>query len=237
MKKTISLPIVIAIILIFGAVGLGFAQAAPNLTDYFVTVDGQATGPHDTAGLKQLIDGGQLNRETFVWREGMPAWVTAGTVAELLPLFPVVPPPLPVAQIPPPLPAQAQQAAVSPAMPPSIPPPLPIAQIPPPLPAQAQQAAVPPATPPSLPPALVTAQLAMAERDGGGAGAVIFTNNNPTRYVQISSAGLTPSSFTLAPLTAREAHVQRFPVTFSWDTAGTSGTIQASRPNYRINFR
>jgi len=116
MKKATVLS-AIAILLIIGTGGFAFAQAAPNLTGYFVAVDGQPTGPHDTVGLTELVNQGQLNRDTLVWRDGMPAWVAAGTVEELVPLLPVAPPPLPVAVVPPPIPGQAQQVAVSPAMP------------------------------------------------------------------------------------------------------------------------
>ena len=114
---------IIAVALIFCAGGFAFAQVAPNLTGYFVAVDGQSTGPHDTAGLTELINRGQLNRDTLVWRDGMPAWVAAGTVEELLPLLPVVPPPLPAAVMPPPIPGQAHYAAVPPALPPPVTPP------------------------------------------------------------------------------------------------------------------
>jgi len=88
MKKTTSLSAIIVIMLIFGTGGFAFAQAALNLTGYFVAVNGQQTGPHDTAGLTELLNRGQLNRDTLVWQEGMATWVAAGTVEELAPLFP-----------------------------------------------------------------------------------------------------------------------------------------------------
>jgi len=112
MKKTTSLSAII-IALIFTTGGFAIAQAAPNLTGYFVAVDGQSTGPHDTAALMDMINRGQLTRYTLVWREGMSAWVPAGTVEELTPLLLAVPPPLPVAApaVPPPIPGQAEQAA------------------------------------------------------------------------------------------------------------------------------
>ena len=113
-------PAIIGIILIFGTGAFAYAQTAQNLTGYFVAVDGQPTGPHDTAGLTELVNRGQLNRDTLVWRDGMPAWVAAGTVEELAPLLPVVPPPLPATQIPPPIPGQAQQAETPPVAPPFV---------------------------------------------------------------------------------------------------------------------
>jgi hypothetical protein len=80
----------------------------PVLAGYFVAVNGQQTGPYDTFGLKQLIDRGQLTRDSLVWKEGMLNWVAAGTVAELAPLFASIPPPLPTNQQPPPVPDQSQ---------------------------------------------------------------------------------------------------------------------------------
>ena len=93
--------------LLIGTGGAVMAQtaAAPVLTGYFVGIGGQQSGPFDTAGLRELIDTGQLTRDSLVWREGMPNWVAAGTIDELSPLFAGVPPPLPGAQpSPPPLP-------------------------------------------------------------------------------------------------------------------------------------
>jgi len=45
--------------------------------------------------LQARIAGGTLTRETLVWAEGMANWSKAGEVAELVPLFPATPPPLP----------------------------------------------------------------------------------------------------------------------------------------------
>jgi len=90
MKKRVLVS-AIGILLIIGTGGFAFAQAEPNLTGYFVAVNGQQTGPYDTAGLTELIARGQLTRDTLVWREGMPVWVAAGTIEELLSLFPELP--------------------------------------------------------------------------------------------------------------------------------------------------
>jgi len=62
-------------------------NAVPVLSGYFVGINGQQMGPFDTAGLMQLINNGQLTRESLVWKEGMASWVYAATVAELAPLF------------------------------------------------------------------------------------------------------------------------------------------------------
>ena len=120
MKIKTLLAAIFGVTLIIGTGTVAFAQTVPNLTGYFVAVDGQPTGPHDTAGLTELVNRGQLNRDTLVWRDGMLAWVAAGTVEELAPLLPVMPPPLPTAQVPPPIPGQDQQVAVPPTMPPPV---------------------------------------------------------------------------------------------------------------------
>ena len=114
---------IICLALLIGTGGAVMAQtvANPVLTGYFVGIGGRQAGPFDTAGLRELIDTGQLTRDSLVWREGMPNWVAAGTVEELSQLFAAVPPPLPGAQAaPPPLPTApppsiwAEQFAITP---------------------------------------------------------------------------------------------------------------------------
>lgn len=82
----------------------GGVSAPPPLGSmYNVAVNGASTGPFSTAQLQQMAIGGQLTKESLVWTNGMANWQTAGTVAELAPLFasgagtppvPPVPPPL-----------------------------------------------------------------------------------------------------------------------------------------------
>ncbi|MCL2205930.1 MAG: DUF4339 domain-containing protein [Treponema sp.] len=110
--RKILLAFVAGIILVIITGGFVFAQAAPVLTGYFVAVGGQTTGPHNTLGLMELVNRGLLNRDTFVWRDGMPDWVTAGTVGELAPLFHGLPPSLPA--------AAHVHGAVVPGMPPPL---------------------------------------------------------------------------------------------------------------------
>jgi len=101
MKRTFLLAVITGIMLIIVTGRAAFAQttANPNITGYFVSVNGQAAGPYDTFGLRQLVNRGQLTRNTLVWKEGMSNWAAAGTVNELAPLLPpVLPPPLPPAQ-------------------------------------------------------------------------------------------------------------------------------------------
>lgn len=67
----------------------------PPLIQYFVAVNGQQQGPYPIPTLQQMVQQGTLTKETMVWANGMAAWTAAGQVADLAPLFPVAPPPMP----------------------------------------------------------------------------------------------------------------------------------------------
>jgi membrane protease subunit (stomatin/prohibitin family) len=66
----------------------------PPQLHLFVALNGQQAGPFDLPALQQMVQSGQLTRESLVWRQGMAAWATAGSLAELAPLFANAPPPL-----------------------------------------------------------------------------------------------------------------------------------------------
>jgi membrane protease subunit (stomatin/prohibitin family) len=72
----------------------------PPLIQYNLWVNGQTAGPYTMQQLSQMVQAGQMNRQTMVWKAGMPGWAEAGGVQELSPLFAAPPPP------PPPPPAQ-----------------------------------------------------------------------------------------------------------------------------------
>lgn len=67
----------------------------PSQAQFFVAVNGQQAGPFAVDALRGQASGGQLTRETLVWKQGMAAWTPAGQVPELEPVFGHVPPPLP----------------------------------------------------------------------------------------------------------------------------------------------
>ncbi len=67
----------------------------PQPITYFVALNGQQSGPFSLDQLKTMISGNQFNRDTLVWKQGLPAWVKAGEVGDLSGLFGSVPPPLP----------------------------------------------------------------------------------------------------------------------------------------------
>jgi membrane protease subunit (stomatin/prohibitin family) len=79
--------------------GGGGAQAAPppipGGAAYHVAVGQSQTGPFDMGTLGQQAAGGQLTRNSLVWKAGMAGWVKAGEVPELSGLFANTPPPIP----------------------------------------------------------------------------------------------------------------------------------------------
>ncbi len=50
---------------------------------WYYAANGQRVGPINDAALRALIAGAQLRPETFVWREGLTAWVAASSLPEL----------------------------------------------------------------------------------------------------------------------------------------------------------
>ncbi len=67
----------------------------PTPSAYFIAINGQQAGPYDMNTLAGFVANGQLTRDTLVWKQGMPSWAVASTVAELASLFGAVPPPIP----------------------------------------------------------------------------------------------------------------------------------------------
>lgn len=53
---------------------------------YYIGHYGQL-GPLTREQIDELIEGGVIDRETFVWRDAMPSWQPAGQVADLLATF------------------------------------------------------------------------------------------------------------------------------------------------------
>ncbi len=72
----------------------------PPLSQFHVVVNGQQTGPFAEQVLAQMIQSGQITKDTMVWKNGMAAWTSAGQVPEVAKLFTQAPPPLPP-QVPP----------------------------------------------------------------------------------------------------------------------------------------
>ncbi len=72
---------------------------------YFVSVNGQNTGPFNLQQLQAMVASGQLTRSTYVWKQGMAGWEHAEKQPDLASLFaapPDMPPPPPMDMPPPP---------------------------------------------------------------------------------------------------------------------------------------
>ncbi len=72
----------------------------PPQLAYNISINGQNSGPFNLGQLQQMVQSGQINQNTYVWKQGMAGWELAGNVAELSILFAPAPPPPP----PPPVP-------------------------------------------------------------------------------------------------------------------------------------
>ena len=71
----------------------------PPQIQYNVSVNGQTAGPFNWQQLQQMVQTGQLTKNTHVWKQGMAAWELAGNIQELASLFGAVPPPPPPPQL------------------------------------------------------------------------------------------------------------------------------------------
>lgn len=81
--------------------GFGGASSAPPplppQVQFYIAINGQQSGPFDMAAIQQMVQSGQINRESLVWKQGMASWEVAGQVSEFTALFGAVPPPVPPA--------------------------------------------------------------------------------------------------------------------------------------------
>lgn len=80
--------------------GMNTPPPIPNV-QYHISVNGAQSGPFNMQQLAAMAASGQINMQTYVWKQGMPSWELAGNVAELQGIF--VPPPPPPG-CPPPVP-------------------------------------------------------------------------------------------------------------------------------------
>jgi membrane protease subunit (stomatin/prohibitin family) len=65
----------------------------PGAVCFYISKDGQPTGPFDLTTLARLAGAGQFTRSTLVWKQGMAEWTAAEGIPELQPLLLKVPPP------------------------------------------------------------------------------------------------------------------------------------------------
>jgi hypothetical protein len=75
----------------------GSMNTPPPIPDvkYMLANNGQQFGPFTMNQLAQLVQNGQMTADTYVWKQGMPAWERAGNMPELAQLFNTATPPPP----------------------------------------------------------------------------------------------------------------------------------------------
>jgi membrane protease subunit (stomatin/prohibitin family) len=55
--------------------------------NYHIAVNGQQAGPYEKSVIANMIQSGQLNANTLVWKQGMPQWEPITNVPDIAPLF------------------------------------------------------------------------------------------------------------------------------------------------------
>ncbi len=73
----------------------GAVPPPPPMTQFYVSLNGQQVGPYALNALQQMIAQNQIQRDTYVWKNGMASWLLASQVPEVAALFGAVPPPPP----------------------------------------------------------------------------------------------------------------------------------------------
>jgi hypothetical protein len=72
----------------------GAFQAPPTFS-YFCVLEGKQAGPFSAEDLTKMLTRGTVNRQTLLWRQGLPRWDIAQNIPDVLKLVALMPPPLP----------------------------------------------------------------------------------------------------------------------------------------------
>ena len=94
-----------------GAVGAGLGQMMgnamhgvnqpqqspppPPVSVFMIYADGKQNGPFNLQQLQAMVQNSQINKDTYVWKQGMADWAAAGTIAELASILGSITPPPP----------------------------------------------------------------------------------------------------------------------------------------------
>lgn len=73
----------------------GASQGPPPITQYYIAVEGQQTGPFTIDQVESKIKNKECLPSSQVWKQGMDGWDAANTLPELQAFFGAIPPPLP----------------------------------------------------------------------------------------------------------------------------------------------
>ncbi|MFO0355620.1 MAG: SPFH domain-containing protein [Sphingobacteriaceae bacterium] len=74
----------------------GAVPPPPPIVAFHVVLNNAQSGPFNLDQLKTMIAGGQITRQTMVWKAGMANWAAAEVQPELASMFAAVPPPPPI---------------------------------------------------------------------------------------------------------------------------------------------
>ena len=61
----------------------------------YVGIDGKQVGPINESELATLVANKQINKDTYAWLPGMPAWKVISEIPEILKIIALAPPPMP----------------------------------------------------------------------------------------------------------------------------------------------
>jgi hypothetical protein len=67
-------------------------QSAP-LQFYYAIIEGKQAGPFSEQELSRLIAEKKIVKETYIWKPGLPNWIIAENLPEILKLVALTPPP------------------------------------------------------------------------------------------------------------------------------------------------
>ena len=70
-------------------------QNARQDIPYFAVLDGESAGPYSFDEIRELVRGGKITRESYIWKPQMQNWDFAANISELQPLVNFSPPPVP----------------------------------------------------------------------------------------------------------------------------------------------
>ncbi len=71
----------------------------PVQAQYYIAMNGQQMGPYGLEQIRQMIASGQVNNNTYIWKQGMANWLPASSVPEIAALFGQQTPPPPPPQM------------------------------------------------------------------------------------------------------------------------------------------
>lgn len=77
--------------------GIASPTPPPQLSSYYVAINGKTTGPFPLDIIQQMIEKKEITLTTYVYKVGGSEWVLAKNATELINLFALMPPPPPPA--------------------------------------------------------------------------------------------------------------------------------------------